>query len=84
MVVCSRPQLGHGDTRDMNDAPHDLHDSVTLATFVSQLEKDNLQQSSGYGRGICGFHHVEGTKKHIMWVSVCVCVHVSLCVCVRV
>lgn len=51
----------------MNDASRDLHDSVTLATFVSQLEKDHLQQSSGYTVGdICGFYHVEGTKKHVL------------------
>lgn len=55
MVVCSREQWGCSDRREMNDASHDLHDSVTMATFVSQLEKDHLQKSSGYGRHLWFF-----------------------------
>lgn len=67
MVVYSWLLWGHDDRREMNDASHDLHDTVTVAAFVSQLEKDHLQQSSGHGR-----HLWFSWCRHTLLVSECV------------
>ena len=67
--------VGHsGVRRERSDAPCDLHDSVTHRNICFSALRMNLS-SSHLGRGgICGFHHVQGNKRHISCVAMCVCV----------
>lgn len=64
------PQRIHVDRREINDASPDLHDIVTLTTFVCQPFVGIIEEASVV-------FIMPGAQRNILWV--CVCVHVFVC-----
>lgn len=77
MVICSRPQRVRVDGREMNDTSHDLHDIVTLATLVPQLEKGPFAATIRELEASVVFIMLRA-QRNILWVSVCVHVFIRV------